>query len=337
MFFASDNGAPILPQVMEAMTRANHGYALSYGNDAAYGQMRDQIRDLFEAPLAEIALASTGTAANALALSLLTPPWGSVYCHSLAHIAVDECGAPEFFTHGAKLQLIDGPHGRIAPEVLRNVLATADRSVQAVQPSALSLSNVTELGTIYTAAEIAALASIAHLHGLRVHLDGARFSNALAATGASPAEMTWRAGVDVLTLGGTKHGLFAAEIIVVFDPENARDLPYRLKRGGQTGSKLRFVAAQIQTWLNDGLWLETAQHCNDMAASLAEGLHQIEGVEILDPVEANIIFARLPQAAFARAKAAGAVFYGNPQQSRFVSSWSTTQADVDALLAALRG
>ncbi len=338
MFFASDNGAPVPQPIMEALLRANEGATLSYGADAPMARLRAQLREIFEAPEAEVHLVTTGTAANALSLALYTPPYGAVLCHRHAHIAEDECGAPEFFAGGAKLHLIDGAHGKITPEGLDAALAGLGGSVHSVQPACLSLTNVTEAGTLYTVEEIAALATAAKAKGLPTHLDGARFANALAASNASPAEMTWRAGVDVLSLGGTKNGLLAAEAVVLFDPTKSWELELRRKRAGHLTSKMRYVAAQMEAWFENGLWLEMARRSNAMAARLALGLATIEGAELLHPVQANIAFARLPEAAHERAKAAGAVYYNmGGGVCRLVCAWNTTPEDVDALLAAFRG
>lgn len=338
MFFASDNGAPVPQPIMDALLRANEGATLSYGADAPMARLRAQLREIFEAPEAEVHLVTTGTAANALSLALYTPPYGAVLCHRHAHIAEDECGAPEFFAGGAKLHLIDGAHGKITPEGLDAALAGLGGSVHSVQPACLSLTNVTEAGTLYTVEEIAALATAAKAKGLPTHLDGARFANALAASNASPAEMTWRAGVDVLSLGGTKNGLLAAEAVVLFDPTKSWELELRRKRAGHLTSKMRYVAAQMEAWFENGLWLEMARRSNAMAARLALGLATIEGAELLHPVQANIAFARLPEAAHERAKAAGAVYYNmGGGVCRLVCAWNTTPEDVDALLAAFRG
>ena len=337
MFFASDNTAPVPPAVMAALVRANDGYAPSYGADPEMTRLRTRIRTLFEAPKAEVHLVTTGTAANALALSLTTPPFGATFCHRHAHIAEDECGAPEFYA-GGKLILLDGDHGRIAPAALAAALDATGGSVHSIQRGTLSLTNVTEAGTVYQPAEIAELARIAHDHATPVHLDGARFANALAATGASPAEMTWRAGVDTLSLGGTKNGLLAAEAVVLFDPAKAWELELRRKRAGHLVSKMRYIAAQFDAWLEDDLWLAMARQANAMGARLASGLAGVEGARLLHPGQANIVFVDLPETAHARAKAAGAVYYRmGGQKARLVSSWSTTAADVDALLAAFRG
>ncbi|MFN4154912.1 MAG: threonine aldolase family protein [Paracoccaceae bacterium] len=338
MFFASDNGAPVHPSVFAAMQRANAGYALSYGNDAASHALRDRIRLIFEAPKAEVLLLTTGTAANALAISLLTPPWATTFCHRHAHIAEDECGAPEFFSGGAKLTLIDGPDGKITPDALAQAMDQTGGSVHVAQRGAVSLTNVTEAGTLYTAAELSALTAVAKAHGLPVHLDGARFANALAATGATPAEMSWRAGVDVLSLGGTKNGLMGAEAVVLFNPAKAWEGELRRKRAGHLNSKLRFVAAQFEAWFEGDLWLTLSRHANTMASRLATGLAQVPGAEILHPTPANLIFARLPAATHAHARTAGAVYSQSDETlCRLVTAWSTTEAEVDTLLAAFRG
>lgn len=338
MFFASDNGAPVPQPIMDALARANIGQTLSYGADAPMARLRAQIRTLFEAPEAEVHLVTTGTAANSLALTLYTPPYGATLCHRHAHIAEDECGAPEFFSGGAKLLLVEGEHGKMTPGTLATALGQTSSSVHSVQPSALSLTNVTEAGTTYTVAELTALTALAKSAGLGTHLDGARFANALAATNASPADLTWRAGVDVLTLGGTKNGLLGAEAIILFDPAKSWELELRRKRAGHLSSKMRYVAAQLEAWFENGYWLELASHSNAMAARLAAGLATIKGAELLHPVQANIAFARLPAAAHTRAKAAGAVYYDmGDGLCRLVTAWCTTPAEVDALLAAFRG
>jgi threonine aldolase len=338
MFFASDNAAPCPPAIMDALMHANTGFAMSYGADAATLALRDHIRTLFDAPQAEVQLVTTGTAANALALALYTPPYGSVLCHRHAHIEEDECGAPEFFTAGAKLHLIDGADGKITPDALTAALAGAGGAVHSVQPSALSLTNVTEAGTVYTVAEVTELATIAKARGLGIHLDGARFANALVTSNASPADMTWRAGVDVLSLGGTKNGLLAAEAVVLFDPVKAWELALRRKRAGHLTSKMRYVSAQMQAWFDGGRWLDMAAHANAMAARLAAGLAKIDGANLLHPVQANIAFVHLSPEAHARAKTAGAVYYDmGDGLCRLVCSWCTTPDEVDALLTAFDG
>jgi len=341
MFFASDNTSGSPPQIMDALLRANDGYAMGYGNDPIMARVTQQMRDLFEAPEAAIYLVSTGTAANALACAIACPPWGAVFCHSHAHIAEDECGAPEFYTNGAKLVLVPGTHGRMTPDSLQATIArTGKGGVHGVQRGMVSITNVTEAGTVYTPAEVAALASVARAHNLPVHLDGARFANALTATGATTAEMTRKAGVDLVSFGGTKNGLMGVEAVVILDPAKAWEFELRRKRGGHLPSKHRYLSAQIEAYLADDLWLHLATKANAMAARLAQGLAQVPGAVLTHPVHANILFAHFPAGTHARAEAAGAVYYRMPapegrDAARFVASWSTTDADVQALLDAL--
>lgn len=342
MNFASDNTSGAAPEVMAALMRANNGYALGYGNDTITMRVRDMVREVFDAPEAAVYLVSTGTAANALALSVYCPPWGAVFCHTHAHVAEDECGAPEFFTGGAKLVLVSGSHGKMTPETLgRAISDTGNGGVHGVQRGMLSITNVTEAGTVYTPAEVGALAAVAKAHGLPVHLDGARFANALVAARATAAEMTWKAGVDVVSFGGTKNGCLGVEAVVMFDPAKAWEFELRRKRGGHLSSKNRFLAAQMEAYLTDGLWLRLAGQANAMGAQLVGGLHRMNDVSLLHPADANISFPHFPSGTHARAQAAGAVYYEMPaseshEAARFVASWSTTPEDVESLLAVLR-
>lgn len=342
MNFASDNTAPAAPEVMQAVLDANRGYAPGYGNDDWTRAAQAAVRAAFEAPEASVHFVATGTAANALALACLCPPWGAVVCEAQAHINSDECGAPEMFTAGAKLVGVPGAHGKLAPEALAEALdGLAAIGVHSVQRGALSLTNVTEAGTVYAPAEIAALAAVAKARGVPVHLDGARIANALAATGATPAEMTWKAGVDVLSLGGTKNGLMGGEAVVVFDPAKDWELQLRRKRAGHLLSKMRYLSGQFPAWLDGGLWLRLAGQANAMAARLAKGLARVPGVALQHPVQANILFVTWPAGTAARLRAAGAVFYDwtspgdGREAARLVCSWCTTEAEVDALLAIL--
>lgn len=343
MFFASDNGAPVPPQVMAALTAANAGYAMPYGADPITAELRDRVRHLFEAPQAAVHLVATGTAANALALATICPPWGAVFCHRHAHIEEDECGAPEFFSAGAKLALVDGADGKMTPECLAEVLArTGTGGVHGVQRGALSVSNVTEAGTVYTPAEVAALTARARTHGLPCHMDGARLANALVATGASPAALTWQAGIDILSFGGTKNGLLGVEAVVIFDPARGWEFELRRKRSGHLVSKHRYLAAQIAAYLEDGLWLHLAADANAMAARLAAGLAALPGVTLTHAAQANIVFAEWPAGGHDRLRAAGAVYYPVPaapgrEAARLVCSWCTTALEVDAFLTALAG
>ena len=337
MRFASDNTSGAAPEIMAAVLAANDGYDRSYGTDAAMARVTALVRDLFEAPEAVVHLVATGTAANALAIATHCPPWGAVFCHTHAHIAEDECGAPEFYS-GAKLVLVPGDLGKMIPATLADGLSrTGESGVHGVQRGMLSLTTVTEAGTVYSPAEIAALTALARARGLPCHLDGARFANALVATDATPAEMTWKAGIDVLSLGGTKNGCLGVEGIVLFNPEKAWELELRRKRAGHLWSKNRFLAAQMEAYLTDGLFLRLAGQANAMGQRLAAGL-RAQGATI--PVaDANMMFPEWPTGHHDRLEAAGAHFYRFPapegrERARLVTSWSTTEADVDRFLAA---
>ncbi|MGP9791014.1 threonine aldolase family protein [Roseinatronobacter sp. NSM] len=349
MFFASDNTSGVPRQVLDGLARANDGFAPGYGNDPLTLALRDRIRAVFDAPKAEVFLVTTGSAANALAIASHTPPWGAVYCHELAHINVDECGAPEFFTNGAKLVPLHGAHAKLTAHTLEHALGGAGKGgVHQVQPAMLSLTNLTECGTRYTMAELRTLCDIARLHALPVHLDGARFANALVAEGGSPAEYSWQAGVDVLSLGGTKNGLLGVEAVVMFDPAQAWEFQLRRKRGGHLLSKNRYLAAQMLAWLQDDLWLKLAADANAMAARLEDGLARHPDAQLLFDRGGNMLFVNLPRAIHTRLQAAGAHYYlwpdsavldgppDAPVAGRLVASWSTTKEQVDSFLAALQ-
>ncbi len=348
MFFASDNASGVAPQVLAALARANDGYSKSYGADTIMNGVRARIREIFEAPEAAVYLVGTGTAANSLALAIGCPPWGAVFCHRHAHVEADECGAPEFFTGGAKLVLVDGAHGKMTPDTLQAALARTGRGgVHSVQRGMLTLTNVTEAGTVYSPAEVAALAALAHADGLPVHLDGARFSNALVAGNASPADVTWRAGVDILSFGGTKNGLLGVEAVVIFDPAKAWEFELRRKRAGHLFSKHRFLSAQMEAYLADDLWLTLARQANRAAARLSAGIAQVPGGTLTHPTQANMVFAGFPRALHRKAQDAGASYYFWPFDqtldgpddevltARLVASWSTSDADVDGFLRLL--
>lgn len=343
MSFASDNTSGAAPAIMAAVMAANAGHEASYGADRLFDQARARIRHAFEAPEAAVHLVATGTAANALSLALACPPWGAVFCHDEAHVARDECGAPEFFTAGAKLIPIAGAHGRLVPDALdAAIVAHLDDGVHGVQPAVVSLTNLTEAGTLYRPDEVAALAAVAHGHGLTVHLDGSRLANALAATGAAPAAMTWRAGVDILSLGATKNGCLGVEAVVIFDPARSREFELRRKRGGHLFSKHRFLAAQMAAWLEGGLWLRLAAQANAAAARLAEGLGRVDGLRLVHPVEANMIFVEWPRATGDRLRAAGERFLAmarpdGREVARLVTSWCSGDADIARFLGVLRG
>ncbi len=335
MDFRSDNVTGMAPEVLAALAAANHGSALGYGNDDVTRRLERMFAALFETDLTVFPVA-TGTAANALALSVMAPAYGAIYCHDLAHINVDECGAPELFTGGAKLIDLPGAHGKLdAALILEELAKGAQGNVHNMQPAAVSLTQATERGTVYRPAEIAEIAAAAHTHNLGVHMDGTRFANAVAALGCSPAELSWRAGVDVLSLGATKNGAMAAEAVIFFDRALAARFGFHRKRGGHLFSKMRFVSAQLEALFKDGLWLKHAAHSNKLARRLADGVARIPGAEILDPVEANLFYVRMPEPVLAALEADGFEFYreGGPGTIRLVTAFNTEPAQVDAFLA----
>ena len=349
MIFTSDNGSGVSPEVLAGIVAANSGMSAGYGADAQTARAVALIRETFEAPEAAVYFVATGTAANALAIATLTPPYGAVFCHEHAHIEADECGAPEFFSGGAKLVLVGGAAGRIDPAALRaKIEATGAVGVHGVQRAMVSITNLTEAGTTYSPEQVAEISAIAKAYALPLHMDGARFANALAHLGGTPADLTWRAGVDCLSFGGTKNGCLGAEAVVFFDPAKAWEFELRRKRGGHLLSKHRYLGAQMAAYLEGGQWLVRAAHANAMAQQLAQGLAGL-GAQFAAPVEGNEVFADLPRAAHRRAREAGAQYYlwpfeqsldGAPDAllgARFVASWSTTPEEVAALLAAFKG
>ncbi|TAM91410.1 low specificity L-threonine aldolase [bacterium] len=340
MNFASDNVAGAAPEILAALLAANEGAAAPYGADAISRRLEGRFAEVFEHEVAAFPVA-TGTAANALSLATITPPYGAILCHAEAHIHTDECGAPEFFTGGAKLLTLPGEHGKLSAQTVERALAvTPFGSQHAVQPAALSLSQVSEAGTVYTPAEISALSAAAHRYGLLVHMDGSRLANALVALGVSPSQATWRSGIDVLSFGATKNGALGAEAVIFFDPARASDLIYRRKRGGHLFSKQRFLSAQLEAYLHDDLWLRNARHANEQAARLAAGLQGIEGVTLRHTVDANILFVNMPEELIQRLTAAGASFHriGGTDSTlvRLVTAFTTNAGDVDRFVDVAR-
>jgi threonine aldolase len=332
-WFKSDNTAPAAPEVMAALAEANRGYARGYGDDAWTARAEQRFAQVFGREV-RVFLVGTGTSANALALATLVPPYGSVFCHEQAHIVRDECGAPEFMTGGARLQLLPGAGAKLTPEALLRGIADNPTAVHTVQPRAVSISQATELGTVYTPDELRALSTTARSHGLLLHMDGARFANAVASLGCTPAEAS--AGVDVLSFGATKNGALAAEAVVFFDRDRAADFEFRRKRAGHLFSKMRYVAAQWLAYLDDGLWLRLAARANAHARRIGEAA----GTLRLEQVEANEIFVRPGAAGIASLRSQGFEFYDwgaeGSGEARFVVSWDQADDDVDALCAALR-
>ncbi len=332
MRFFSDNAAAACPEVLAALHEANR-LDTAYDGDAWSRRLNGAFSELFGTEV-EALWVATGTAANSLALAALCPPYGSILCHRDAHIQTDECGAPEFYTLGAKLLLGDGPGAKLTPATVEATLATVRNDVHQVQPHALSITNATEYGCVYTPAETAALGDLARARGLRFHLDGARFANAVASLGCSPAELSWRSGVDALSFGFTKNGGLSAECLIFFDRALAEATLYRRKRAGHLLSKGRYLAAQLLAMLEGDLWLRNARAANGAATRLAEAA----GADrLIYPVEANEVFIRVSAAEAAALRGQGFDFYDwGPGEARLVTSWDSDPAQVDALAAAIR-
>ncbi len=352
MHFGSDNISGVHDAILDAIRDANTGTAAAYGHDDWSARAERRLRDVFECDLAAY-LVVTGTAANALALAACCPSHGAVVCHQEAHINTDECGAPEMYTGGAKLLGVRGAAGKLTPAAVAAMLDTMGRGEHEQRPSVLSLSQATELGTAYTAADVTALSELARARGLRVHMDGARFANALARLGGAPAALTWQAGVDVLSFGATKNGALGVEAVIFFDRALASDFLYRRKRSGQLVSKSRYLAAQMLAYLDDDLWLANAGHANRMADDLAARLRAIPDVRLPLAVDANEVFAIVPRSMHDALKAGGARSLEWPGDGpgtdvvgpgevfiRLLTSFRTTDDDVqtftDAVAAAAR-
>ena len=337
--FRSDNTSGFAPEMLAALAAANEGARTPYGQDAQSERVQQRLRELFETDLSALFVA-TGTAANALGLSLLSEPWGVIYCHEDAHIAVDECAAPEFFTGGAKLLTLPGAEGKISAAQLAALLPGGRGVVHHAQPAVISISQASEAGTCYRPEEIRALAELAHAHGLRVHMDGARFANAVAGLGVTPAELSWRAGVDVLSFGASKNGALAAEAVILFDRRLEQAGGYRRKRAGHLFSKMRVLAAQWEAYLSDELWLRLARHANAMAQRLANGLAGLPDVRLCHPVQANEVFVRLPESMIRTLAAEGFQFYRWLDEHspivRLVTAFDTRAAEVDELIGAVQ-
>ncbi len=349
MFFASDNWAGAHARVAAALVHYADGYASAYGTSDLDRRVEQRFNEIFEREVA-VFFVATGTAANALALAAVDRPGGVCFCHAEAHMLEDECGAPEFLSSGGRLRAVPGPLGRMDPNALRREIARFPAgNVHSGQPMAVSITQTTETGTVYGLDEIEALAAIAHERGVPLHMDGARFANALAALDCSPAEMSWKRGVDILSFGGTKNGCWCAEALVFFDPEKASHFGYLRKRAAQLFSKTRFVAAQFETYLADGLWLDNAAHANAMGARLAGALRGGNTTRLAWGAGANEVFAFMPKSEAVRLREAGAVFYdwklpsgwtNNVSEEetlvRLVTSFATTEEDVDRFADLLR-
>jgi threonine aldolase len=335
--YRSDNTGRAAPQLLEALIGANQGTALGYGGDTWTASLQQRFSELFETAVRVFPVA-TGTAANALALASLAPSWGIVYCSEVAHINTAEANAAGFFGGGLKLTPVAGNHGKIDAGRLAETLAgISPGQLHRGQPAAVSLTQATDLGAVYTLAEIRSIAEAAKTRGLRLHIDGARFANAVARLGCSPAEPTWRSGIDIMSFGATKNGGALCDAIVVFAPDIADVVAVQLRRAGQVWSKMRYASAQLIAYVENGLWLDMARASNAIAARIAGGLQDMPGARLLAPVEANEIFLELPGTSMDALEADGFQFYRRSQSlARFVCRFDTTEAEADALVASLR-
>lgn len=349
MNFASDNTGPVAPEIMDALAAANRDYEMPYAADAAMERVRGLVRDLFEAPDAEVFLVATGTACNALILGCLGDPWSAIFAHEKSHVAEDECGAPEFFSFGAKVREVPGPGGKMDPGALRRMIGQHHADVHSVERGPVSITQVTEAGTVHTLEELAERTGVARDFGLRTHMDGARFSNAVAALGCAPAEMTWKLGIDAVSFGGTKNGCMGVEAAVFFNPGDAANFPRRRMRAGHLFSKHRYLSAQMEAYLSNGLWRRLAETANARMARLAAGLRTLDGVDFTHDADANMAFVEMPRAMHRRAFDAGAKYYlmdhdatmeGDPDEPipcRLICDFRRTEEEVDRFLDALRG
>jgi len=347
MFFASDNSGPVPQAVLDTLAEANQGHVMGYGADPMMDEVRQRIRDLFEAPDAAVHLTATGTSANALALATLVEPFDTVFCSPVAHIEEDECSAPEFFTGGAKLTLVPGSDRMSVEGLTQAIESQGNRGVHGPRRGAVSITQVTEMGNVYSLDHLKALCDVAKSYDLPVHLDGARFANAIMALGCSPAEMTWKAGVDMAVFGGTKNGLMGVEAVVFFDPGKAWEFELRRKRGGHLFSKHRYLSAQMAAYLRDDLWRDLARRANTKAARLLEGIRTRSDVQVVNEVNANMIFFLAPRTLHQALKAGGATYAVSGDvtngpadgmlRGRLVCDWSIPDAEIDRFVSLLHG
>ena len=331
--FASDNVAGACPEVLDAILKANDGDRAPYGDDEISKNLQDKFSEIFEKEVI-VFPTSSGTAANALALSTMTPSFGNIYCHKLSHINVDECGAPEFYTGGAKLVNLNGVNGKITAEEL-NKSISGKGVVHHTQPSSVSITQLCETGEAYELDEIKKISEIAHNHKLNMHMDGARFANALVSLDCSPAEMTWKSGIDVLSFGATKNGCLAAEAIIFFKPELVGNLPFLMKRAGHLLSKMSFVSAQLDAYITNEVWLRNAKHANAMGKKLSQGLDQHKNIELAYPTDANEIFVKIPKDIIDQLNTEGYTINDDEWDGkavRLVTAWNTNLFDIETFL-----
>ena len=331
--FASDNVTGACPEVLDAILKANDGDRTPYGNDQISNDLQKKFSEIFEKDVIVFPTAS-GTAANALALSTMTPSFGNIYCHKLSHINVDECGAPEFYTGGAKLVNLNGTNGKITAEEL-NKSIVGKGVVHHTQPSSVSITQLCETGETYKIDEIKKISEIAHEHKLNIHMDGARFANELVSLNCSPAEMTWKSGIDVLSFGATKNGCFAAEAIIFFKPELVRNLPFLMKRAGHLLSKMSFVSVQLDAYISNGVWLKNAKHANAMGKKLSQGLDEHKNIKLAYQTDANEVFVKMPKDIINQLNSEGYTINDDEWEGnavRLVTAWNTDPSDIDTFL-----
>ena len=331
--FASDNVAGACPEVLDAILKANEGDSSPYGNDQVSTDLQNKFSDIFEKEVVVFPIAS-GTAANALALATMTPSFGNIYCHKLSHINTDECGAPEFYTGGGKLVTLQGNKGKIISEELDEAIG-GKGIVHHTQPSSVSITQVCETGEVYQLDEIKRISETSHKHNLNMHMDGARFANALTSLNCTPAEMTWKSGIDVLSFGATKNGCLAAEAIVFFKKDLVGNIAFLMKRAGHLLSKMRFVSAQLDAYISNDVWLKNAKHANDMGQKLSDGLAKHNSIEIAYPTEANEVFAKFPRHMIEKLNSEGYKINEDELDGkavRLVAAWNTQNSDVENFL-----
>ncbi len=331
--FASDNYSGICPEAMDCLVEANKDYDIPYGEDQWTEEACNLFRDIFEKDC-EVFFVFNGTAGNSLSLASLCQSYHSIICHQYAHIETDECGAPEFFSHGSKLLVSPGPMAKLTPEGIDTLVRKRD-DIHYPKPGAISLTQATEFGTTYKVKELEAIHSVASFHSLRIQMDGARIANAIAESGAAPAEMTWKRGVDVLVFGGTKNGISVGEAVIFFERKLAREFDYRCKQAGQLASKMRFIAAQWVGLLRNEAWLRYARNANERARSLRKKLRESCDAKILFPIEANSVFIDMDQDTTEKMQAKGWRFYTfiGEGGARLTCSWDTTEETVDAFVS----
>ena len=335
--FASDNVAGACPEVLDAIIKANEGDSTPYGNDQISTELQDKFSNIFEKDVIVFPTAS-GTAANALALSTMTPPFGNIYCHKLSHINTDECGAPEFYTGGGKLVTLQGINGKITADELDEAI-TGKGIVHHTQPSSVSITQVCETGEVYQLDDIKKISDVAHNHNLNMHMDGARFANALVSLDVTPAEMTWKSGIDVLSFGATKNGCLAAEAIIFFKKDLVGNVAFLMKRAGHLLSKMRFVSAQLDAYITNDVWLKNARHANKMGKKLSEGLNNNSDINLSYPTEANEVFATFPRNKIDHLNSEGYTINEDEWDGkavRLVTAWNTKDNDVEDFLEILK-